>query len=88
MTIADGVCEIPIEERSAREVTHISGLAESGEIVTVQVTAPRSQAANPAFDVTPARLITGLMTERGSASASREGLAQLYSEKAHDAAAA
>jgi methylthioribose-1-phosphate isomerase len=65
-------------------VTHISGLAESGEIVTVQVTAPRSQAANPAFDVTPVRLITGLMTERGIAS----GLAQLYSEKAQDAAAA
>ncbi len=86
-TISDGVREIPIEERSPAEVTHIAGLAETGEIVTVQVTAPGSHAANPAFDVTPARLITGLMTERGVAPATREGLAQLFPEKAGHAAA-
>jgi methylthioribose-1-phosphate isomerase len=87
-TLADGVRDIPIEERSAREVTHMSGLAENGKIVTVQVTAPGSNAANPAFDVTPARLITGLMTERGVAPATRDGLARLYPEMAGNAAAA
>ncbi len=87
-SIADGVREIPIEERSAREVTHVTGLAESGEVLTVQITAPGSHAANPAFDVTPARLITGLMTERGVAPATREGLAQLFPGMAGNAAAA
>jgi methylthioribose-1-phosphate isomerase len=86
-TIADGLRDIPIEERSAFEVTHMSGLAESGEIVTVQVTAPGSHAANPAFDVTQSRLITGLMTERGIAPATREGLNQLFPEMARNAAA-
>ena len=86
-TIANGVREIPIEERDAREVTHMTGLADNGEIVTVQVTAPGSHAANPAFDVTPARLITGIMTEQGIAPATREGLAQLYPGMAAGAAA-
>jgi methylthioribose-1-phosphate isomerase len=87
-SITDGIRDIPIEERSAREVTHMSGLTESGKIVTVQVTAPGSHAANPAFDVTPARLITALMTERGVAPATRDGLARLYPEMAGNAAAA
>ncbi len=87
-TISDGVRDIPIEERSASEVTHTTGLAESGEVLTVQVTAPGSHAANPAFDVTPSRLITGLMTERGTAPATRDGLAKLYPEMAGNAAAA
>ncbi len=87
-TISDGMRDIPIEERSASEVTHMTGLAESGEIVTVQVAAPGSHAANPAFDVTPSRLITGLMTERGTAPATRDGLAKLYPEMAGNAAAA
>jgi methylthioribose-1-phosphate isomerase len=65
----------------------MTGLAESGAIVTVQVTAPGSHAANPAFDVTPARLVSGLMTERGIAPATREGLLQLYPEMAGHAAA-
>jgi methylthioribose-1-phosphate isomerase len=86
-TISDGVRDIPIEERGPREVTHMTGLTESGEIVAVQVTAPGSHAANPAFDVTPARLVTGLMTERGVAPATREGLAQLFPEMAGNAAA-
>ncbi|HWJ17494.1 MAG TPA: S-methyl-5-thioribose-1-phosphate isomerase [Geobacterales bacterium] len=86
-TLSDGVLEIPIEERDEREVTHMTGTVASGEILTVQVTAPGSKAANPAFDVTPARLITGLMTERGVTPASRDGLAQLYPERKETAAA-
>ncbi len=87
-TLTDGVRGIPIDERSPREVTHVTGLTGSGEVLTVQVTAPGSHAANPAFDVTPARLITGLITEAGIAPASREGLAQLFPGMAGDAAAA
>jgi len=64
-TIRDGVKEIPIEERSQQEVTHISGLADDGQVHTVQVTPTGSKAANYGFDVTPARLVTGLITEKG-----------------------
>ena len=81
-TIADGVAGIPIEERSGREVTHVTGLTDAGAVVAVQVSAPGTPAANPAFDVTPARLVTGIVTERGVAAASREGLAGLFPEKA------
>jgi methylthioribose-1-phosphate isomerase len=81
-SLHDGVREIPIEERSAREVTHMTGRAESGDIVTVEIAAPGSPAANPAFDVTPARLVTAIITERGVAEASREGLAGLYPDRA------
>jgi methylthioribose-1-phosphate isomerase len=84
-TLSDGVREIPIEERDPAEVTHMTGLTESGEVLTVQVTAPGSHAANPAFDVTPARLLTGVMTERGVAAATREGLLQLFPEMAGNA---
>ena len=80
--LTDGVAEIPIEERDPREVTHISGMGEDGSVITVQVTPEGSSAANAAFDVTPARLITGLITERGVANASPEGLASLYPEQA------
>ncbi len=78
--VSDGLAEIPIEERSARELTHIKGLAADGEIVEVEISAPRSPAANPAFDVTPARLVTGLITERGVCTASSKGLLSLYPE--------
>jgi methylthioribose-1-phosphate isomerase len=81
-SLEDGVREIPIEERSAREVTHMTGRAESGSIVTVEIAAPGSPAANPAFDVTPARLVTAIITERGVAEASRAGLAGLYPDRA------
>jgi len=81
-TVRDGVKEIPIEERSARELTHIAGRDEAGNMVTVQVTPDGSAGANPAFDVTPARLVTALITERGVCAASREGLAGLYPERA------
>ncbi len=81
-SLSDGIAEIPIEERDEREVTHISGLGEDGSITTVQVTPQGSPAANAAFDVTPARLVTRLITERGVADASAEGLAALYPEQA------
>jgi methylthioribose-1-phosphate isomerase len=85
-SLGDGVRTIPIEERAPSEVTHVVGLTAAGEAVEVQVTAPGSPAANPAFDVTPARLVTGLVTERGVSPASREGLARLFPEHAADAA--
>jgi methylthioribose-1-phosphate isomerase len=84
--IADGVADVPIEERSAREVTHVSGRATDGSLVEVQVVAPGSAAANPAFDVTPARLVSGIVTERGIARASREGLAALHGSSPGNAA--
>jgi methylthioribose-1-phosphate isomerase len=79
-SLDDGVKQIPIEERDAREVTHIAGLDEHGTITRVQLTPTGSPAANYAFDVTPARLVTGLITERGVAHASREGLLALFPE--------
>jgi methylthioribose-1-phosphate isomerase len=79
-TLSDGLRDIPIEERNAAEVSHISGLAESGETVNVRLTPAGSPALNPAFDVTPARLVTALVTERGVAPATREGLLRLYPE--------
>jgi methylthioribose-1-phosphate isomerase len=77
-TIGDGVAEIPIEARSAEEVTHIQGRAPDGAITTVQLTPTGSAGFNPAFDVTPARLVTGLITERGVAPATEAGLQELY----------
>ena len=78
--VRDGVREIPIEERSAEEVTHLSGATAGGEIATIRITPEGSPAANYAFDVTPARLVTGLITERGIADASEEGLTRLFPE--------
>lgn len=79
--IEDGVREIEIEERSAREVTHLTGRCEDGSIATIAVVAPGSPAANPAFDVTPARLVTALITERGVCEPSREGLLGLFPDR-------
>jgi methylthioribose-1-phosphate isomerase len=73
-TLQDGVKEIPIEERAAEEVTHISGLCEDGQVRTVQVTPKGSRAANYGFDVTPARLVTGLITERGVVKADAQAM--------------
>lgn len=86
--LSDGVREIPIEERSAREQTHLSGRSAAGELVEVQVTPDGSAAKNFAFDVTPARFVTGVITERGVAAASRAGLAALFPERAQRAGAA
>lgn len=76
--MSDGVAEIPIEERSPREVTHMSGVTESGSIETVRVTPDGSPALNYGFDVTPARLVTGLITECGVCPASEDGLLSLF----------
>ena len=73
---------VEIEERSADEVLKMTGRLQDGRVATVDIAAPGSPAANPAFDVTPARLVTGLVTERGVAAASREGLLQLYPQRA------
>jgi len=81
MRVRDGVAEIPIEERNAAEVTDLTGRTADGRIETIRVVADGSAAANPAFDVTPARLVTGLITERGRVDASEAGLAALYPEK-------
>ena len=80
-TVSDGVREIPIEERSAAEVTMITGRALDGSVATVRVVPSGSPAANPAFDVTPARLVTGLITERGNCAASEAGLLSLFPER-------
>ncbi|KWV56740.1 methylthioribose-1-phosphate isomerase [Rhizobium altiplani] len=80
-TVQDGVREIPIEERSGDEVTFVQGRGAGGEIASVRVSPEGSPAANPAFDVTPARLITGLITERGIAEASPAGLKALFPER-------
>jgi methylthioribose-1-phosphate isomerase len=79
-TIAEGK-DIPIEERSADEVLTMSGRTKDGKVVQVEIAAPGSPARNDAFDVTPARLITGLLTERGVCPASRDGLRSLYPER-------
>ena len=84
-TIEDGHREIPIEERPADEVSRIAGRTASGEVVTVDVLPEGSPAANPAFDVTPARLITALITERGVCAASESGLLSLYPEQSRAA---
>jgi len=76
----DAGSAIPIEERSPEEVTHITGRSSSGRIETVLLVPERSAALNLAFDVTPARLVTGLLTERGICAASRAGLQGLYPE--------
>ena len=81
-SLDDGVAEIPIEARSELEVTHIQGRISAGpavgEIASVQLTPDGSVGFNPAFDVTPARLVTALITERGVAAATEDGLRGLY----------
>jgi methylthioribose-1-phosphate isomerase len=81
-SLTDGVAQIPIEQRSAEEVTRMTGRSAEGQVVTVDIAAPGSPAANYAFDVTPARLVTGIITERGVAAASETGLLGLYPERA------
>ncbi len=81
-TVRDGVREIPIEDRPEREVTHVQGTAEDGAIAEVRVTPEGSPGGNPAFDVTPARLVTGLITEMGVSEASAAGLAAMFPDKA------
>ena len=80
-TLTDGVRDIPIEKRSAAEVADMTGRLADGTIATMRVVSADSSAANPAFDVTPARLVTGLITERGRCSASEAGLLGLFPER-------
>ncbi|MGA9817672.1 MAG: S-methyl-5-thioribose-1-phosphate isomerase, partial [Pseudolabrys sp.] len=79
--IADGA-DIPIEQRAAQEVATITGKTSDGRIETVQIVPDESPVANFAFDVTPARLVTGLITERGVITANRAALAQAFPERA------
>jgi len=81
-TVSDGVKEIPIEQRGADEVTTMTGRTADGRIESVRVVPDGSNVANYGFDVTPARLITGLITERGVIAATREALAQAFPERA------
>jgi methylthioribose-1-phosphate isomerase len=87
-TVADGLAEIPIEQRSGEEVATISGRTADGRIETVTLLPEGSAAANYAFDVTPARLVTGLITERGVIAAERAALAATFPERAGAAQAA
>ena len=76
--VFDGVKEIPIEERSGAEVTHVQGRGPDGRIVNVQISPDGTTARNPAFDVTPAELVTGLLTERGLCPATPDGMAAMF----------
>ncbi len=80
-TITDGIGAIPIEERDPREVSHVSGRLD-GRTVAVDTTAPGTAVANYAFDVTPARLVTGLVTERGICAANETSLCSLFPDLA------
>jgi methylthioribose-1-phosphate isomerase len=80
-TVVDGVAEIPIEQRGADEVTTMTGRTADGRIESVRIVPDGSAVANYGFDVTPARLVTGLITERGVLPATREGLAKAFPER-------
>jgi methylthioribose-1-phosphate isomerase len=73
--------DIPIEERSADEVLKMTGRTSQGTLATVEIAAPGSGAANPGFDITPARLVTGFITERGVCAANEEGLRRLFPQE-------
>ena len=79
-TMNDGVTDMPIEQRGAEEVSTMTGLTADGRVATVEIVPEDSPVANHAFDVTPARLVTGLISERGICAASKEGLRGLYPE--------
>jgi methylthioribose-1-phosphate isomerase len=80
-TLGDGAAEIPIEQRSGEEVATMTGRTADGRIETVNVVPRGSAVVNYAFDVTPARLVTGLITERGVIAATGEGLAEGFPER-------
>jgi methylthioribose-1-phosphate isomerase len=81
-TVSDGVAEIPIEQRAGDEVMHVTGRTADGRIETVLITPENSPVANYGFDVTPARLVSGLITERGVIAADRNALAQAFPDHA------
>lgn len=80
-SLSDGVKEIPIEERSGDEVSKMTGRTGTGAVETINIVAEGSGVGNPAFDVTPARLVTGLITERGVLSANRQSIATAFPER-------
>jgi methylthioribose-1-phosphate isomerase len=84
--VDDGIGEIPIEQRGAEEVTHMTGRTADGQIETVRIVPDGSPVANYGFDVTPARLVTGLITERGVLKADRAALAAAFPERTATAA--
>jgi methylthioribose-1-phosphate isomerase len=80
-TLDDGLRDIPIEERSPLEVTSLTGRTAQGDVVTVGLAPPGTMARNDAFDVTPARLVTALVTERGVVAADARALSALFPER-------
>jgi len=80
-SVADGINQIPIEQRGGKEVTHMTGATSDGRIETVRILPEGSPVANYAFDVTPARLVTGLITERGVLGASRAALSAAFPQR-------
>ncbi len=80
-SVADGINQIPIEQRGAEEVINMTGRTKDGRIETVRIVAEGSPVANYAFDVTPARLVTGLITERGVLRADRSALSAAFPER-------
>ena len=78
--LQDGLRQVPIEERSPREVTHLHGRNAAGDVVEVQIAPEGTRAANPAFDVTPARLVSSLITERGVVAADEAALRSLMAD--------
>ena len=81
-SVSDGLAEIPIEQRSADEVATVTGRTVDGRVETVRIVPEGSAVANYGFDVTPARLVTGLLTERGIIAPNREALAGAFAERA------
>ncbi len=85
-TLNDGLRDIPIEQRSGDEVSRMTGMTKDGRIETVAIVAEGSPVANHAFDVTPARLVTGLITERGVVAADKQAIAAMFPERVAEAA--
>jgi len=81
-SVRDALNEIPIEQRNADELLQVQGRTADGRLEKIRIGAEGMVAANPAFDVTPARLVTAIITDRGIAKANHEGLAGLYRDKA------
>jgi len=80
--VQDGVREIPIEERTGDEVSFVQGKLADGSVTRLRISPEATPAANPAFDVTPARLVTGLITERGVSPATADGLRAMFPDRA------
>ena len=85
-SVDDGIRQIPIEQRGTEEVTDITGRTAEGRIETVRIVPDGSPVANYGFDVTPARLVTGLITERGVLKADRAALSAAFPERTAAAA--